>query len=59
MTECPICGATATDDRSTVMSSTDGPLLVTKWRCTAHSAHWWTGCTDAAEPVAGDWPAAA
>ena len=38
--DCPTCGAPARPDSpDMVANSSDGPLLVTRWRCAAN--HWW------------------
>ncbi|HZD79620.1 MAG TPA: hypothetical protein VE646_06230 [Actinomycetota bacterium] len=43
---CPYCGALAHDDRTEVLDSTDGPILMTRWRCAEDDTHWWTASTD-------------
>ncbi len=47
MTACAYCGALAVEEYTRVMTSTDGPVLVTKWRCLQEFTHWWTEATDA------------
>ena len=43
--DCPTCGAPACPDGpDTVFGSSDGPLLVTRWRCAGN--HWWHMTTD-------------
>jgi len=43
--DCPTCGAPARPDGpDTVCGSSDGPLLVTRWRCAGN--HWWHMTTD-------------
>ena len=61
--DCPACGARALPDGpDAVANSSDGPLLVTRWRCAAN--HWWHMTTDVSPvPTAGtesdppQWPA--
>ena len=49
MTECPTCGLPALPDGpDAVIGSTDGPLLLTRWRCAGQ--HWWHTATDALPP---------
>jgi hypothetical protein len=44
--ECPTCRAPAhPDGPDAVVDSSDGPLLLTRWRCA--NRHWWHGITDA------------
>lgn len=47
MTACMQCDSTAAIERVTVLESTDGPVLLTRWRCQADFHHWWDGVTDA------------
>lgn len=44
--KCPTCHAPAhPEGPDAVVDSSDGPLLLTRWRCT--NRHWWHGITDA------------
>jgi hypothetical protein len=45
---CIRCDSTAAIERVSVLASTDGPVLLTRWRCRADVHHWWDGATDAA-----------
>jgi hypothetical protein len=61
--DCPACGAPALPDGpDAVADSSDGPLLVTRWRCAGN--HWWHMTTDVSPiPATGtecspaEWPA--
>jgi hypothetical protein len=45
--ECPTCDAPAhPDGPDAVISSSDGPLLLTRWQCSRSRSHWWHGTTD-------------
>jgi hypothetical protein len=45
--ECPTCGAPARPDGpDAVINSSDGPLLLTRWRCSRSRSHWWHRTTD-------------
>jgi len=62
--ECPPCDAPARPDGpDAVISSSDGPLLLTRWRCSRSHSHWWHGTTDVcpvgarvAECEPAEWP---
>jgi hypothetical protein len=42
--DCPTCGAHALPGPDAVFGSSDGPLLLTRWRCAAN--HWWHMATE-------------
>jgi hypothetical protein len=45
VTDCPTCGAPAhPEGPDAVIDSSDGPLLLTRWRCARR--HWWHTTTD-------------
>jgi hypothetical protein len=48
---CVRCDSTAAIERVSVLASTDGPILLTRWRCRADFHHWWDGATAAAPPA--------
>ena len=45
MTICLYCGAPASDEAIDPMDSSDGTVMLTKWRCRADFTHWWMGLT--------------
>jgi hypothetical protein len=51
MTDCLECGSPAGVERVTVLASSDGPVLLTRWRCGSDPTHWWDAGTDAAPPM--------
>jgi hypothetical protein len=47
---CIRCDSTAAIERVRVLASTDGPVLLTRWRC-RDDLHWWDEATDAVPPA--------
>ncbi len=50
MIRCPYCDAATRDEGTTVVRSSDGPVLLTRWRCRSDPNHWWSSSTDAPGP---------
>jgi hypothetical protein len=48
MAGCVNCESAASIERVTVLASTDGPVLLTRWRCDTDATHWWDAGSDAA-----------
>ena len=51
MSSCMHCEATVAIERVTMLASTDGPVLLARWRCRADASHWWDAPTDAAPSI--------